>query len=617
MRNERGSTLVLVLLVSAVLLTVSLTIFSLTVGGTKRTEIRRQDVTKTQNSIEIMNRAIADFKQAVQELPNTAQLDDSLESGLYEAKLGSIRSQLQEDYTSTDGAVLTIMDTTQERLGLSVDYTRKYFTRAYEFTVQYINKENNSNPEFTKVTTRNVYISPTPSFLQYAVGSESTLHLNGASDITGSVYADTMYTGNVAKYVNELTADTNTYTYRKAKTLYPAIQGNVVINKELNVLDNETEEKTSPTETFSKHTLSLQKRQSFLPYFYTKDEKREQLPFIRKSYDSFVSVDFAKTFVDKLNSLNLDGEHLTLKKEDIQASGFGNTITAQMLTLTGGPSLEAGVPVFNSSTHSIHIIEKHVNPVDLSTDFTLGSYASKKVLLATDLPGTASSATSDAFIINSNLKMNPDQWLVVNGNLEIYSNGNPVSVQGNILVMGDIIIHGNALNFGHEQDSISFYSSIYTTGKATIYSTNITGIDGKQLVLLSQGDLLITRINEFERVDSSIRPMDAFFYTDQNAELYGVGSLFKIHGGIFAKEMLTINAIRQTEVPAPGVNVTSNQTVSPIQLSIASREMQKTQPSRFVVEYDKSVILDQLAALPQVNTLQVLIDDYTVDTKKN
>ncbi|WP_028399385.1 hypothetical protein [Ectobacillus panaciterrae] len=607
MKNERGYTLVLVLLVSLVFVTAGLTIFSITINGAKHTEIRKNDVITTQKSIEEMNEVIADFKGKVSALSL-----QGLSKSEYTAKIASIKSELTNKYTApkdSPNSVLTIKD---QALADHADPNKSpdlgtYFTRYYEFALVYVNDANSAHPEITKTIKRKVLISPTPSFLQYAVGSENTLNLNGASDVVGNVYGETVNLANQARYANALISSGALEYLPKfttQDTLYPSIRGDLVINKELDIYKDTTSADGSKTSSTSSHLLSLKNPKDFTPYFY----KNSNPPIIRKPYDSFTSVDFRQTFADKLNKLS---PGLNIKKEDVPSTGG-------ILNPTDEQLRNAIVQKIQSNP-SVYVMDKSGLPFN----FTTGIPSSKTAILITDSTSTSSSigtgtGAADAgkkhFVIDSDVTLNDNQWLIVNGDLEIYSNKKPLSIQGNILVMGDLVIRGNAYDFEKEQDSISFDSTIYATGKASIYSTDIIGKEDKQLVLLCQDDLLITRINEFKSTNDNAAPIDAYFYTDKNAELYGVGSLFKIHGGLFAKQELTINAVRQDTFGTLGNLLSATDQV--ISLPLESRALQEDQKSRFVVEYDKSVVLDQMDALPYADKLQTIIEDYTIESGK-
>lgn len=138
-------------------------------------------------------------------------------------------------------------------------------------------------------------------------------------------------------------------------------------------------------------------------------------------------------------------------------------------------------------------------------------------------------------------------WYIVDGDLTInnYKNSSSIDICANILVTGKVQIRGE----------VQFDSTMYiwkaspddgTEDFTTVLEdASIRGLNGKELVLISKGQILINRVESFSQ---TAFPLDAFFYTDSSAKLYGVGSIFSLSGGFFAKGNLTINAVRGTAI---------------------------------------------------------------------
>ena len=120
-------------------------------------------------------------------------------------------------------------------------------------------------------------------------------------------------------------------------------------------------------------------------------------------------------------------------------------------------------------------------------------------------------------------------------------------------------------------------------------------------MLLSNGNITLCRINVFSNSNNpSIEPLKAFFYTEGSAELYGVGSLFQINGGIFATNTLEINAVRG-DIIKPSNNV--------IQIPFLPNQLNAR--SRFEVIYDPTVLLSQ-TRLPVAEKPRVIVDDRSI-----
>ncbi|WP_046173978.1 hypothetical protein [Domibacillus indicus] len=215
----------------------------------------------------------------------------------------------------------------------------------------------------------------------------------------------------------------------------------------------------------------------------------------------------------------------------------------------------------------------------------------------------------------------------------------PISFNGPLFADNKLTIQGDDEQGSKgENDVFSVSGTMYAQGETKISNLSIKGFtpEGEkpgQLVLLSGGSLLITRINEFQNFESSkeqeegekpyvpdseekIQPLKGFFYTDKEAEvttsisdksenpaakLYGVGSLFYVDGGLFAKGGFAINAIR-------------GETKSfEISTAIPPSEQQEDRYSRFIVDYDRDILLSQLDYLPEVEYLTVYSDQLTVE----
>lgn len=130
-------------------------------------------------------------------------------------------------------------------------------------------------------------------------------------------------------------------------------------------------------------------------------------------------------------------------------------------------------------------------------------------------------------------------------------------------------------------------------GDTTVEDANIRGIQGndletKELVLISKGKVLINRLHAFAvNEPSAEETMEAFFYTDSSGELYGVGSMFHLIGGFFAKDNLTVHAVKGNVMePLP---------------DNAGRLIinQANAPERFVIDYKPDIYENQQSSLPQ------------------
>lgn len=260
--------------------------------------------------------------------------------------------------------------------------------------------------------------------------------------------------------------------------------------------------------------------------------------------------------------------------------------------------------------------------------------------------GNISIHSTDLFTLKNHLEANGsitldleknasvESLVLSNDNINLYakdSNEDNIHFDGSLFTDKNLTIQGNDEQSGQEEnDLFSIRGTMYAQEKTTISNLSIRGWEEGQLISLSGGSLLITRINEFQNFDdsnepedgpyvptveefSSIQPLKGFFYTDKNvetsipnqaaAELYGVGSLFFVDGGLFAKGDFVINAVRG-KTRENDYNITS---------AVPASGQQKDHFSRFIINYDRNILLDQLDYLPQVDYLSVYSDQLTVE----
>lgn len=235
-------------------------------------------------------------------------------------------------------------------------------------------------------------------------------------------------------------------------------------------------------------------------------------------------------------------------------------------------------------------------------------------------------------VLNNGIDLGDDGWLIVFGDLVIKTENPDVKINGNILVTGNLTIQGEEMGAANH---VEFDSTIYVYGCKSlsqgsddnncgkkedgsvtkIYNTTIKGIDpNDQLVLIAYNPFLVSRINEFKPIPNQTNNLEtriknaptiqAFLYTDKSAILYGVGSLFDIKGGVFAKGGLEINAIRKESFPSGTTNLPSNNIPEYNSFDLLNERTN----SRFFVNYDYNVILNQLDALPLVDRLQMIVE---------
>lgn len=513
-KNERGSTLLVVMLMMLVFTILGLSIISTTIGGAKRTEIREEQITDDLDAIRSLGETIAYIKKTIEDDFNKGNPDMSV--GDYQRDI--IENQLEDNpygYHIED-----ISNHSDYKIEGGKDYTRVLQV---------------TNGKYKQI----VYITGMPSFLKYAVGSRGQLTLNGSTYIEkGNIYARNGLTlSNQAKYIfggEYFVQDTTFPSMANPDDSYLFIE-----NENIEWCDYRDGSCYSPNTPESKfetigffNPLNLgELKHGFDP----------NPPVYAKEDTEFVDVNILKTFREKLLSSGFVGSD----DEDIKS-----------IIKSGGSHYVREINSFD----------------DLDNDSNIKSYLY--------IPSDDQNDEEEFYIDTNKLLLDPSQWLVIDGDITIENIGNEqMEVAANILVSGDLTIRGN----------IAFNSTIYVSGSTKINNANITGLNNGELILMTQDELKIARINKF---DSTVNSIKAYLYTNSDADVYAVGSFLHIEGGLFAYGDLEVNVFRG-EV---GENFSS-----------FTRENAPTS-SRLKIENSKKLFIGKEETFPKIDTLEVITE---------
>ncbi|WP_432199306.1 hypothetical protein [Anoxybacillus gonensis] len=543
--NERGYSLVLVMLTVTVFFIIGLTILSVSIYQAKFTQVRVEDVTSLHDAVKAVEETVAELKVKVEQLTlsTPAQLD---------VDLGNAQVGFLNELMNRHG--VTIEDITDEK-GIVRNHL---FTRVFRISAPYGNK----------AVTREVIITNAPSFLKYALGSRENVTLNGGAYIDGNIYAGKdIYVTNVANYIYNS-------TLYSVQTSFPTTSEKSILFVDGNryACDHENGAKSC-------YTISNEFTKNMNDFSSSSLSFQYQGPSIQKEQEEFIDVNFDFTLKDKL--LSTAGIDAFDQSKQTQ---YQNLISLPLSEL-----VEQLKPSFAFVTVD--------DATNLPTALDVAIASGKSIFLDT--------STVPYFDITS-FTLNDGQWLIVNGDLTLENAGSsPLQISGNIIVLGNLTITGQ----------VAFDSTIYVNGNTSIYNTTISGLNGKEVVLLTKEELEIARVNEFTNNFSLTTPnLKGFFYTDSNAVIYAVGSYINIEGGLFARgngsiipytdeNGLIINTYRG-ETNESGTNLS-------FQTPISSEEDQK-QYARFVVKHNKDVFINRGLGLPLVKQLAVIVDELRV-----
>lgn len=531
--NERGSSLLTVMLVFVIFTTLGLVLITASIGGAKRTEIRVEEVTDNLSYLKNLKEAVAQIQSFVDREPlSTLPINE------YDDKLNSFLTSINSSN----------LGYTIENLTLSPEYIGKI--RSEDYTrVLLIN---------TPLYKQKIYITAMPSFLKYAMGSRANLTVNGSPLLKGNIYASESL--NISNWAN--------YKYNVKKsweTTLPAIDGTVEVTVESDQIHlcESTGTPCYDHEWKKNDFLWKQLNPKDIQSAFSKDS--EGTAVYKTEKEKFVDVDIHETFREKM------------MESGFSPFSFGSSNTSEDKT-------NIIVSELNKKT-----VSDPSEGVMIINDFNnLDSYSNQKSFLY----------QGDANIDTEDIQLKSDQWLIINGDARFESKGlNRMDVKGNILITGNLEITGK----------LSFESVIYVLGSTKLKNVNITCYQNKckdenttndddaVLILMTEGDLEISRVNKFiDVMNKNENKIKGYLYTSSKADIYAVGSLLTIDGGIFSKNNLTVNSFRgNTEDNGSDLEFKPNDAKD---------------ASRLTISNNKKLFLNQAQGLPKVDSLTVIVD---------
>ncbi|ODA15860.1 hypothetical protein A5N86_02665 [Geobacillus thermoleovorans] len=566
-KNEQGYSLVTTLLVITIFFLLGLTIVTAAVQHAQFTTVRVDDVQSLHEAKTELNEALADLKAQLS-APNffvdhriftPNQWDQFLGTDSPSARENTIAGRLTARYGVT-------MTDESEQYNIPKD---QVFLRALRLSKQF------TDGHQVRTVERLIFVTNTPSFLKYALGSNKDVVLNGGVYVEkGNVYAgQDAYASNATNYVKQ----NGQLTVASHNAGMPRLSSSSVWYTS----DGQLMACGQTTSCWTASQTRFSMSGSWTPLWPT--DVVEPAPSTKQENEDFIDVDFDLTVADKLLQASDISRTSDSYLEDIQrvqeATDKANALRYLAVELSN-----RWTPIVIDSTVPI---EKAIKQ------------SSKEKPLYLDGSGVL---TGDVDI-RTDAANKVNQWLIVNGDLTLNGPTNSnhfINVYGNFIVFGNMTITGN----------VKLDASIYVMGKTKIYQSRVERAEsGKGVVLLSKGTLDLSRINEFDN-PSPTPNLKGYFYTDSSATIYAVGSYLYIEGGLFARgngatapdadvEGLVVNAFRgqvNGDNGEPGQFTPINDPLS----------------SRLIVRYRPEVLIEQGTGLPFVNRLSLVVDRLEV-----
>lgn len=540
-KREDGYVLVLVLVTMAALAVLSLAAMQVNLATNKLTVIRTEDTQLNEDAKSAL-RLIADEVRTQFPLHGDMEVPAHMESET--AFISKVQSLLVSDepFTAltTDSAVRYSIELKRDATDTAVQTAP--FTTILQVNVTASRQVNPEQPELSVEYTQDLYLTALPSFLYYVLGSDTQLDLNGMPTIKGNIYSNGQLSF-VRKANFQLDGEKRTINNLNSTRLH--LDGRIDLSEVATCASCRQEN-----------------------YFTAGDEQAGEMADAGISPSSFSPFQYNYSIIEYLNR-RLDTPLTYTSNVESKIFEEGWIVSTdevfeleRVLSEDGSSIVERPTPYLQASAYNAL-----VNP----TIVTLPAPISNRAMYVTE-----SIAESNA-------------PLLFNGDVVIESL-DKLTIARPLIVRGDLTIKGN----------VSFSSTVYTLGNTFIDRANILPIDaekGNSLILLSKGQILLNRINEFDDTPTTLQ---AFMYSDSNAPtyVYAVGSILEVNGGLYSKGPLEVNVFRGTFNGGDGVSPTEN-----FDRQVPAHEAEK---SRLKLTYNDSVF-NQLDTLPVTNQLQFFV----------
>lgn len=545
---EHGSALVLVMFIALLLTILGAAVLSAAVGGAQRAETRENDVQSLHLAEKTLEEVIAGMTSNLQSIVTKSingtqgELEQKIDLYLSGLEKGSYKDLITStELTNATGKLLQL------------DYKKISYQQqaaTYNVTLTVEAEVNGVQRELTQEVIFDTY----PDFLKYTLGSESDLTINGSPYIQGNIYAgNKLRIGDKAEYY---------YQSENVHTLFSSplqLDGEAHIQSLRQVLYTLNDSTKSAEEWLGEESGS----EFIIP------EKQLRVQNHRK----FVQLNVRESFVDKvIESLKDSAMDRSLIRKHINNRTLGEFLQNYPMSYDAPDQIptKPGVPEQSDKPEDQQAWTYYRSQIERFTK------PDKSFIYRGDL-------TYDGVELGGiEYESKSDRWFVVDGDLTINNyKDTPIMIKANMLVTGKLQIRGN----------VQLDSTIFVLGPSggEGYATLVedAAISGSGVVM-SEGAVLINRLDAFQ---SKTEVIQAFFYTDSTAELYGVGSILSLSGGFFAKGDLTVNAVRGETFAGNGA----------IQITPG------TDLVRFSARYNEEVYRQQQESLPRVNQMSVQV----------
>lgn len=405
-----------------------------------------------------------------------------------------------------------------------------------------------SNKKFVRTLT----VSTIADVFQYSAVTPGKLELNGPSYLKGDVQVG----GNL--YVDDHGYFTSSYNRHWVPSAYPGIEGDLRVE---NNYFHKTQDRS--LKRFNPVPNSLEQYFSISPRIIDQSVKIEE-------------IDVRRIINEKRNHPLRNGGRLPQVNED-------HTIQSTV-TYNGGLSVSSAYQRCNFFFYCVRASDLSINSggrLHLKGDL----HVSRDLYLKGDLKVDGSIYIERNATLSGKLELSEGSFIFIEGNANIE---NLKMVQGAMYINESLDINGD----------IDTNSAIYTRSGG-----RIEGIenDSGTLIVLSEGPLTIANNNLYINPgDEQLKTINAFFYTNSDLDMYGVGSNLVIKGGIYGKN-ITLNAVKG-KTKDRGVGSHTHFYNGDLWFERGQQSLPMTQ-SRFKIDYEEKLISNPPDGIPTVEKI--------------
>ncbi|MED4965856.1 polymer-forming cytoskeletal protein [Heyndrickxia coagulans] len=541
LKEEKGYTLVTVLLIFAVAAIITVSLVSASVSTFKTVKVSETGTQDKLNAEMVADEATALIEKQVDSINSViatgtvmpSQLISMLQAAItniQQQKNGkcSIEYKTLKDGTAPDGIVLG-------KVTISVPVGK-------------------SGKTLTKVMT----LSTVSDVFQYTAVTPSNMYLYGSPYIIGDVnIGGNLY---VSNYGNYREGYTNYWNYiewytKYIQTYYPAINGTLTVKGRYYEAGQQPVGKGISTPVYNFYSWNTFGPESFKKYFSVAPVvKNRQLTVDKINIGDMITAKALKwpenVKINSYDSYNIDKN----------GNAFGYDVTASQV---GSQPIKGNLYVGDDL-----IVGKNKS---LTVNGDL--YVKDVLIVKGNLTVKGKIYVGGNADLNGVLSTGADKYIYIAGDATL-SDVSALNLNGVMYVNGSLTSRGDVNTNG----------SIYVRGNADV--ENFSNSNGT-LILLCDGNIQLANNNLYK---DNPKVIDAYLYSNSNLFIYGIGSNLKINGGIYGNT-ISLSASRGSTIH------------NPIYDELEFQNPQPADPakSRLTVNFKKDMILNPPKGIPTVN----------------